>query len=54
MDVEGGGIVGEGRAVVIMKSVSAPLAPTLVLAWYHTPRPPRRPPLSPPKPMMGP
>ena len=46
--------MGGVRAAVMMKSVSEPLALVSFLAWYQTPIPPRRPPLSPPRPMMGP
>lgn len=46
--------MGGVRAVVMMKSVSEPLAFTSFLAWYQTLIPPRRPPRSPPRPMMGP
>ena len=43
-----------GREVVIMKSVSVPLMLSLPLVSNHTPSPPLRPPLSPPRPILGP
>ncbi len=50
----GGGAAGCGSAVVMTKSVSVPLVLSGPLVSNHTPRPPRRPPPSPPNPIWGP
>ena len=50
----GGGTLGAGSGAVIRKSVSSPLMLSAVLVSNHTPRPPLRPPFSPPSPIFGP
>ncbi len=52
-ELSGGDTVGSGRAVVITKSVSAPLALLSAFVSNQTPRAPRRPHLSPPKLVFG-
>ena len=50
----GGGTIGASRGAVMTKSVSSPFTLPSPLVWNQTPRPPRRPPFSPPIPILGP
>ena len=53
-DPSGGGTIGGSSGVVMRKSVSSPLTLVSLFVWNHTPRPPLRPPFSPPMPIRGP